>query len=134
VYRSIGRFRGEALFRTWLHQVTLNAARSYHRDRAGSLEVDRPASERTDSPDPDPAVADPVDDRLATRQAIDRALGRLPHEWREAVTLRDVEGLSYREIGDLTGVPIGTVESRIFRARRQLRIELAPLIEGRERR
>lgn len=132
VYRSIGRFRGEARFRTWLYQVTLNAVRSYRASRTARGEVEPTAPEREDAPEP--AANDPIDDRLADRQAIDRALGQLPAEWREAVTLRDVEGLSYREIADLTGAPIGTVESRIFRARQQLRVELAPLIEGRPRR
>jgi len=134
VFRSIGRFRGDALFRTWLYQVTLNAARSYHAGRAAKGEADPRTHDPDDAPGPEPAVDDPVDERLADRQAIDRALALLPADWCEAVTLRDVEGLSYREIAQLTGVPIGTVESRIFRARQQLRRELAPLIEGRRRR
>jgi RNA polymerase sigma-70 factor (ECF subfamily) len=58
------------------------------------------------------------------RDAIDRALATLPEELREAVVLRDVEGLEYREIADALGVPLGTVESRIFRGRARLRAAL----------
>ena len=83
---------------------------------------------------PEPSSDDPFARRLADRQLIDRALATLPVEWREAVTLRDVEGLSYREIADLTGTPLGTVESRIFRARQQLRRELAALLDRQDRR
>ena len=62
------------------------------------------------------------------REAIDGALAALPDELRLAVVLRDVEGLEYKEIADITGVPLGTVESRIFRARQRLRPLLRPLV------
>lgn len=134
VYRGIGRFRGDALFRTWLYQVTINAVRS-HLDAAGVNRGARPRADRgEDGPAVEPAVDDPFARRLADRQVIDRALAALPADWREAVTLRDVEGLTYREIAELTGAPIGTVESRIFRARQQLRAALATLLERQERR
>ncbi len=61
-----------------------------------------------------------------TRDAVERALGSLPEALRVAVVLRDLHGLEYQEIAETTGVPIGTVESRIFRARRRLRRALAP--------
>ena len=132
VYRGIGRFRGDSRFRTWLFQVTINAVRSH----LAALSPDRrPVPGRDDDgPAAEPAVDDPFDRRVADRQAIDRALATLPDDWREAVTLRDVEGLSYREIAELTGAPLGTVESRIFRARQQLRTELTALLERQDRR
>ena len=76
-----------------------------------------------------PAVAPDPEALLVTRDAIDRALATLPEELRLAVVLRDVEGLDYTEIARVTGAPIGTVESRIFRARRKLRTLLRPLKE-----
>ena len=83
--------------------------------------------------DVDVAVADVAacDDDLETalirRQAIDRALATLSTEARLVITLRDIQGLEYQEIATITGVPIGTVESRLFRARRRLRPLLEPL-------
>ena len=61
---------------------------------------------------------------MLDRDAIDRALATLPEDLRLAVTLRDVQGLDYRAIADVTGTPMGTVESRIFRARQRLKKEL----------
>jgi RNA polymerase sigma-70 factor (ECF subfamily) len=134
VYRGIDRFRGDALFRTWLYQVTINAVRSHLGAAPATRRPDPPAGHEDDGRAAEPAVDDPFARRLADRQVIDRALAALPVEWREAVTLRDVEGLSYREIAELTGTPIGTVESRIFRARQQLRTHLATLLDRQERR
>jgi RNA polymerase sigma-70 factor (ECF subfamily) len=87
-----------------------------------------PRVEAEAAPDPIDSARDPADleKDLLMRDAIDHALGRLPEELRIAVTLRDVQGLDYKAIADLTGAPIGTVESRIFRARQRLKKELAP--------
>jgi RNA polymerase sigma-70 factor (ECF subfamily) len=78
--------------------------------------------------DPIESAADPADleHDVILRDAIDKALATLPEELRIAVTLRDVQGLDYRAIAEITGAPIGTVESRIFRARTRLRKELTP--------
>jgi RNA polymerase sigma-70 factor (ECF subfamily) len=84
--------------------------------------------------DPDAALPDrpsdeeAVDSVLARRQIVERALAALPDDLRLAVTLRDLQGLDYKEIAAVLGVPIGTVESRIFRARQRLKSLLAPLI------
>ena len=72
-----------------------------------------------------------LEEHLLLRDAIDKALATLPEELRLAVVLRDVQGLDYREIAATLGVPIGTVESRIFRGRQRLRPLLEPLREGR---
>jgi len=133
VFRGLGRLRGDAQFRTWLYQVTINVVRSHFAAARASPLVDVAHGEDDDAPAPEPAVEDPFARRLLDRQVIDRALGALPADWREAVTLRDVEGLSYKEIADLTGAPLGTVESRIFRARRQLRDTLRSLIGKQDR-
>ncbi len=131
VFRGLPRFRGEARFRTWLYQITVNAARSAHA-AAGARELAHGIrDDERDAPAAEPSTEDPFARRLADRQIIDRALAALPDAWREAVVLRDIEGLSYREIADMTGTPLGTVESRIFRARQQLRAALSDLLTGR---
>jgi RNA polymerase sigma-70 factor (ECF subfamily) len=83
-----------------------------------------------DAPLPEVTDADErVDDVLARRQIVERALATLPDDLRLAVTLRDVQGLDYKEIAAALGVPIGTVESRIFRARQKLRPLLVALLD-----
>ena len=131
-HRSLGRFRSESSFKTWLYTIATNTARSALDRRARrkrvadqSLDDDAQAqgAERVPSQGPD------VETALVVREAIDSALATLSDDLRVAVVLRDVEGLDYQEIADVTDVPIGTVESRIFRARRQLRTLLRPLKE-----
>lgn len=127
-WKGLGRFRGESSFKTWLYRIATNVART-HRERRGrqpvigrSLDDEveaRPGSE------PEAPTAD-AETALVTRETIDRALGELPEELRLALVLRDVEGLDYKEIASVTAAPIGTVESRIFRARRRMRALLRP--------
>jgi RNA polymerase sigma-70 factor, ECF subfamily len=123
-WRSLRGFRGDSTFRTWLHRVAVNVVRSSqakeHRLRRWFA---RGAPDGEFDP---PARSEPIDATLARRQAIDRALASLPEELRLPVTLRDLQGLEYSEIAALLNVPIGTVESRIFRARQRLR----PLLES----
>jgi RNA polymerase sigma-70 factor (ECF subfamily) len=130
-YRSLGRFRGESAFKTWLYTIATNTARTAlerrgRRERVADQSLDDDAraltAERVPSHGPDPEAT------LVMRDAIDRALAMLPDELRVAVVLRDVEGLDYKEIAEVTEVPMGTVESRIFRARRKLRTLLHPLV------
>jgi RNA polymerase sigma-70 factor (ECF subfamily) len=130
-WRGLRRFRGESTFRTWLYGLTVNVVRTHYGKRTrfrrrfwtggGSGEADRDPLDR--------AVVDAgIEDALLMRDAIDRALAALPADLREAVTLRDVQGLEYREIAEVLGVPVGTVESRIFRARQKLKPVLEPLL------
>jgi RNA polymerase sigma-70 factor (ECF subfamily) len=122
-WRSLRGFRGESTFRTWLHRVAINVVRS-SQAREGRLRRLFGPEAAFDAPSADA----PVDTDLARRQMIDRALAALPEELRVPVMLRDVQGLEYKEIAELLNVPIGTVESRIFRARQRLRPLLAPLV------
>ncbi len=130
-YRSLARFRGDSSFKTWLYTIATNTARTglERRGRRGRIE-DRSLDDETgplaaaDVPAGDPDA----ETTLLRRQTIDRALATLPPDLRAAVVLRDVEGLDYKEIAAATGAPIGTVESRIFRARRRLRPLLQPLM------
>lgn len=126
-WKSLRSFRGDSTFRTWLHRVAINVVRTSQSRHGRFLRMFTRATDDT----PEPESADePVDASLARRQLIDRALATLPDELRVAVTLRDLQGLDYKEIAAALDVPIGTVESRIFRARQRLRPLLAPLVNA----
>jgi RNA polymerase sigma-70 factor (ECF subfamily) len=124
-WRSLRGFRGDSTFRTWLHRVAINVVRTSQAKQGRLARLFAPPQE-TDAPFDPPARDEAVDTALARRQVIDRALASLPDELRVPVTLRDVQGLEYKEIAALLDVPIGTVESRIFRGRQRLR----PLLQG----
>ena len=125
-WKSLRTFRGESTFRTWLHRVAINVVRTNQVKRGRAQRLFRQPLEN----DPEPPAQDaPVDARLARRQIIDRALASLPDDLRAAVTLRDLQGLDYQEIAAALGVPLGTVESRIFRARQRLKPLLASLVK-----
>ena len=136
-WRGLGRFRGESAFRTWLYRIAANVART-ELDRRGrrtriadrSLDDEAEPLQAGDVPSPAPDA----ETALVTREAIDRALAELPDDLRLALVLRDVEGLDYKEIAGVTGAPMGTVESRIFRARRRMRALLRPLSTAQPRR
>lgn len=132
-WRGLGRFRGESSFKTWLYRIATNVART-QLDRRGrqvriadrSLDDEAQPLQAGDVPSPAPDA----ETTLLAREEIDRALAELPDELRLALILRDVEGLDYKEIAGATGAPIGTVESRIFRARRRMRTLLRPLVHA----
>jgi RNA polymerase sigma-70 factor (ECF subfamily) len=122
-YVSIVRFRREGTFRTWLTRIAVNVARTYlaRRRRAHhpvSLEVASDGERWTSEPF---IVESDVEMAFGRRQAIVRALAQLPEEYRVALTLRDVQGFEYHEIAEILNTPIGTIEARVFRARRRLR-------------
>jgi RNA polymerase sigma-70 factor, ECF subfamily len=129
-WRSVGAFRSDSTFRTWLFGIAINVVRT-HRGKRSRLRQLFWSPSKTGEPSQDPleraSVDDGIEAPLAMRQAIDRALATLPDDMRAAVVLRDVQGLEYREIADALDLPMGTVESRIFRARQRLRPLLAPL-------
>lgn len=133
-YRAIGSFRGDAQFYTWLHRIAVNTAKNHlvaHNRRPPGEDIDASDAEQyetgarlrdTDTPE-----------RELMRQELERtvmkAVEALPEELRTAITLREVEGLSYDEIAEKMGCPIGTVRSRIFRAREAIDAELRPLLD-----
>ncbi len=135
-FRGIHRFRGESSFRTWLHRITLNVCWTHlaRRHRGSCMVALEQDDEVRSSRASGGIAADDPEAELIARQAIERALSELSDEARLVVTLRDIQGLEYREIAALTGVPIGTVESRLFRARRHLRPALTLLCGPRLRR
>lgn len=138
VYRSILDFRGDASLSTWLHRITVNRCLNWKRrwarrfqwlNRIGgngeAPENDEPAS---DLPSPEKRMVD-----AQTRQQIDSALKKLPDQVRTVFVLRELEGLSYEEIAYATGIKLGTVRSRLFHARRQLRSLLQPVVAEEEK-
>lgn len=129
-FRSMSRFRGDSTFRTWLHRIAVNVIRSHmaHRRRRMENRVPRRDVDDADDGMEDVASREDLETAIVRRQTIDKALASLPDDMRLLITLRDVQGLEYREIATITGLPMGTVESRIFRGRRRLRPLLAPLL------
>lgn len=122
-YGAIVRFRREGTFRTWLTRIAVNVARTYlaRRQRARrtvSLEVATDGERWTSESF---IVDNDVEAAVCRRQAIVRALAMLPEDYRVALTLRDVQGFEYHEIAEVLKTPIGTIEARVFRARRRLR-------------
>jgi RNA polymerase sigma-70 factor (ECF subfamily) len=134
VQRRISTFRGEAALSTWLYQVALNTLRDHRRKMArqsrphllGST-VEQPADPAFEadwgSPDDDASLRE-------RRGLVRAALDRLPAKFREVLVLRELEGLSYRDIARVTGLAQGTVESRIYRARERLGVELRRMEES----
>jgi RNA polymerase sigma-70 factor (ECF subfamily) len=120
-YRAIRQFRGQSSFKTWLYQIATNVART-HLDKRRTRREDQPddSGESGTAMGELPSGVDVEADAIR-RDQIDRALATLSAEQREIVVLRDVEGLEYREIATALDIPIGTVESRLFRARQRLR-------------
>src|SRR5690606_6313748 len=140
-YRAIGNFRGDAQFYTWLHRIAVNTAKNHlvaQKRRPPTDDIDVGDAEQFDSgirlrdtDTPDRELA-----RQQMEQVVMRTVDALPQELRTAITLREVEGLSYEEIAQRMDCPIGTVRSRIFRAREAIDAELRPLMDvagGQER-
>ncbi len=137
-YRGLARFRGESAFYTWLYRITVNTARNHRiaMDRRGAVRggMDPVEAERfddgallrdTDTPERHAATGE-------VRQAIDQSLESMPGCLREALTLREMKGLSYEEIATVMDCPIGTVRSRIARARGAIDERIRPMLEGAE--
>jgi RNA polymerase sigma-70 factor (ECF subfamily) len=128
-YRFLATFRGETSFRSWLCRIAVNVTRSYHARRLQRRAVWIDGGEGTETSPVDRAAdATSFEETLIVRNAVLRALAALPETLREVVVLRDVQGFAYDEIASVLGIPLGTVESRIFRARQRLRPLLGDLL------
>jgi len=137
-YRALPNFRGESAFYTWLYRIAINTAKN-HFAAQGRRAQTVPS---VDVEDPDGAVEGPQlsdsatpDSLYQSKQvglAVNRAIDKLPEELRTAIVLRELEGLSYDEIAAAMDCPVGTVRSRIFRAREAIAQELRPLLDTRD--
>ncbi|MDR2209313.1 MAG: RNA polymerase sigma factor RpoE [Azoarcus sp.] len=133
-YRALGSFRGESAFYTWLYRIGVNTAKNHFAAQAhrvpvltwtdpGEIEGVEGAERLHDFDTPE--------HQLMTRQialTVDETMSGLPDELREAITLRELEGLSYEDIASIMDCPVGTVRSRIFRAREAIALRLRPLL------
>ena len=134
-YRALPNFRGDAQFYTWLHRIAVNTAKNHlvaQNRRPPTDDIDAAEAEQFDVGMRLRDTDTPEHELL--RQEIERtvmqAVDALPEDLKVAITLREVEGLSYDEIAQRMGCPIGTVRSRIFRARDAIDAQLAPLLEN----
>jgi len=134
-YRALPNFRGESAFYTWIYRIAINTAKNHlvsmsRKSPPGSIDVqdaeDYGASEWLKE------YASPEREALTTEleTTVHRSMSELPDDLREAVTLREIEGLSYEDIASIMDCPIGTVRSRIFRAREAIDEKLAPLLDS----
>ena len=133
-YRAIGGFRGESAFYTWLYRIAVNTAKNYlesqsRRPPGSDMEIE--GAELIESGAGLRDQATPERQMLTNEIAstVHRVLEHLPPDLRTAITLREIEGMSYEEIAEVMDCPIGTVRSRIFRAREAIDQELRPLLE-----
>lgn len=138
-YRALGRFRGDSAFYTWIYRIAVNTAKNQlASDARGGymVSLNSGGSDESDEPmiEPEALRDGGTPDALAAteelREAIDHAISDLPEDLRTALTLREMEGLSYDEIASVMDCPIGTVRSRIFRAREAIEQSIQPLKGG----
>jgi RNA polymerase sigma-70 factor (ECF subfamily) len=135
-YRAIAQFRGDSAFYTWLYRIAVNTAKKSLADGKRDRVIAQTDTENEDGEtfaDGEQLTDDATPEaEMASRQiaeAVNAAVEDLPEELRQAITLREVEGLSYEEIAELMQCPIGTVRSRIFRAREAIAERLKPVLD-----
>ena len=140
-YRALPQFRGESAFYTWLYRIAVNTAKKalveLKRDPLVSEAARAPADDGEETSRVENELTDAAtpDAMLASKQVaatVNAAIEALSEDLRQAITLREIEGLSYEEIAEVMNCPIGTVRSRIFRAREAIAQRLRPLLGTRE--
>ena len=134
-YRALPGFRGDSAFYTWLYRIGINTAKNYllanKRRAPTSTPFDAEEAESFEDAGLLHEISTP-ENELMSKQVVDvvqASLQQLPEDLRSALTLREIEGLSYEEIASVMNCPIGTVRSRIFRAREAVAENLRPLLE-----
>jgi RNA polymerase sigma-70 factor, ECF subfamily len=142
-WRALRNFRGDAQFYTWLYRIAVNSAKKHLMDVKRDPIITEAALRGADNEDDETSFADhPLNNRSndsdtpesayaakEIAQAVNAAMDALPEELRQAITLRELEGLSYEEISEMMNCPIGTVRSRIFRAREAISSKIKPMLQ-----
>ncbi len=134
-YRALANFRGDSAFYTWLYRIAVNTAKNYlvtqGRRAPTSTEFDADEAENFEEADGLRDLNTPESLLMSKQiaQTVNSAIDSLPEELRTAITLREIDGLSYEEIAEIMDCPIGTVRSRIFRAREAVATQLRPQLD-----
>lgn len=132
-YKALPNFRRESAFYTWLYRIAINTAKNYlvaQKRRPPSSDIDADTAEQLDAGTRLKEHATPENHLLEKEiaETVNQAIDELPEDLRTAITLRELEGLSYEEIARAMECPVGTVRSRIFRARAAIDAKLQPLL------
>jgi RNA polymerase sigma-70 factor, ECF subfamily len=137
-YRALPTFRGDSAFYTWLYRIGINTAKNYlvamGRRAPTTTEIDSEEAEGFEDGEHLRDLNTPENEMMSRQVAetVNQTLEELPEELRTAITLREIEGLSYEDIANIMNCPIGTVRSRIFRAREAIAERLRPLLGTRK--
>ncbi|GAA0836701.1 MULTISPECIES: RNA polymerase sigma factor RpoE [Marinomonas] len=134
-YRAIDSFRGESAFYTWLYRIAVNTAKNYlvsrsRRPPGSDVELDNDEAFSAYDALLDSSTPDAILNRNRLESAIHEAIRNLPEELRGALSLREFDGLSYEDIAQIMDCPVGTVRSRIFRAREAVEKQIRPFMDG----
>jgi len=134
-YRALNNFRGQSAFYTWLYRIGINTAKNHLVSRArrpSTQDIDVADAEQFGHTEQLSDIGTPEAMALSEeiKQQIYAVIGKLPYDLRQAITLREIDGLSYEEIAAVMGCPIGTVRSRIFRAREAIDVVVRPLMSA----
>ncbi len=132
-YRGLANFRGDSAFYTWLYRIAINTAKNHlvsQGRRSASYTIDAQEAEQYEGAQALHEQASPERELLTNeiQEVVRTTIEHLPDELKTAITLREFEGVSYEEIAGIMGCPIGTVRSRIFRAREAINTNLYPLL------
>ena len=133
-YRAIGRFRGDSAFYTWLYRIAINTAKNHlvsRGRRPPDTDVEVADAEYYESASKLKDIASPYEElhRQELEAAVFKAIELLPEDLKSAVTLREFDGMSYEDIAEVMQCPVGTVRSRIFRARESIDKHISHLID-----
>ena len=137
-YRALAQFRGDAQFYTWLYRIAVNTAKKFLMDLKRNPTVSENSFKTADDDETSPVENELTSPEtpeavLASKEIaemVNSVMDALPEELRQAITLREIEGLTYEEIAEAMNCPIGTVRSRIFRAREAISLKIKPMLEN----
>jgi RNA polymerase sigma-70 factor (ECF subfamily) len=137
-YRALHQFRGDAQFYTWLYRIAVNTAKRFLLKLKHDPAISQSSLQSNDEDDEtfqrrnEPSTDETPESMLAAKeigQAVNAAMEALPDDLKQALTLREIDGLSYEEIAEVMNCPLGTVRSRIFRAREAVSGKVKPMLE-----